>query len=154
MAGVPGKNKLERGITILVDDQASGTARDLSGDLVPGSLSGLGFEYPSIDMTGVSNTVANALADRPTGAFSAKFYMNDLATTGAWTVFNSNTTKTGTVTVEIGSTGAAASTGDPVYGGEFVYLGGKVSVDGGKMVFDVTFEPLAGAAAPAWTTHA
>lgn len=137
-------------------DDSGGTARDLSGDLVPGSLSGPQFSHPAVKMTGVSNAGENFLADRPdTRINGARFYMNNTATTGAWTVLNSiRGNNTGwTVTIEYGTAGAPA-TGDPSYSGEFILLKLDIVNEGGAIALDTEFVPVSGAAIPAWGTKA
>jgi len=97
-----GKNKLERAITIAVDDSGA-SARDLSGDLVPGSLGAIGQDYEFIDLTGVSNAHHNGLVGWWSAPITAKFFMNDAATTGAFTVCKGNQGGTGTITVSYGA---------------------------------------------------
>lgn len=145
-----GKNKVERSFRIQVDD-ASGTPRDLSGDLVPGSVGGGGLTFDEADMTGVSNTVKNYLAGHAESTISAQFHMNDTATTGATTVLNGINGKTGTLTLQWGADGAAPTTSDPEWEGEYVLLTNTISVNGGKFVHNVTFKPT-GSIAPAWGT--
>lgn len=153
MAGVPGKNKIETGFRILVDD-SGGVARDLSADLVPGSIQGGGATLDEVDMTGVSNTIKNALSGHGASPVTARFYMNDTATTGAFTVLNGRSGTSGTLTLQFGSAGAAPSTGDPEWEGEYTLLGAPVTVDAGRFVLSVTFVPTAGQSAPAWGTVA
>jgi hypothetical protein len=145
-----GKNKLTRGVTISIDD-SGGTPRDLSGDLVPGSLTGMGFTAGEVDMTGESNTVGNFLADRRQNTLTARFHANDTATTGASTVLHGILQAVGTVTISIGSAGAAPTTGDLKFSGEFVCLDVKMVQDGGKLVHEVTLRPGT-STAPAWGT--
>ncbi len=80
-----GKNHVERSFRLLWDDAGtgSGTARDLSGDLVPGSASGGGLTFDEANMTGVSNLVRNYLAGHAESTVTAQFHMTDTATTGA-----------------------------------------------------------------------
>jgi hypothetical protein len=145
-----GKNKLARGMRILVDD-SGGTPRDLSGDLIPNSLNGMGFTAGEIPMTGESNTVENFLADRLQNTLTARFHANDTAATGASTVINGIVQLVGTVTVQVGQGGAAPTTGDQEFEGEFLCLGANMVNDGGKMVHEVTFRP-GSATPPAWGT--
>lgn len=145
-----GKNKLTRGTTIEIDD-SGGTPRDLSGDLLPGSLNGLGFTAGEVDMTGESNTVQNFLADRKTNTLTARFHANDTSTTGATTVLNGIVQSAVTVTIKIGSGGAAPTTGDLKFSGEFVCLDAKLVPDGGKWVHEVTLRPTT-STAPTWGT--
>ena len=147
-----GKNKLELGVRIWVDNEA-GTAVDLTCDLVAGSVPEVGIVREEIDMTGVCNDVANALAGRGTAGSSLKFFMNDSAT-GAFTHFNAlSLNKPVTVTVQYGANGAAPTTGAPEWEGEYINLGFKVNMDGGKAVLETDIKPT-GATAPAWGTMA
>ena len=152
MAGVPGKNKITRGIRVSVDNSA-GQAKDLSSDLVPGSLNGLGFKAGEIEMTGESETTGNYLPDRKENELSMQFYVNDTATTGSTTVLNGIPGTVVTVLVELGSLGAAPSTGDPTFSGEFCCLDVSVSSSGGKLIHSCSFKP-SGATPPAWGTKA
>lgn len=145
-----GKNKVEKSFRILIDD-SNGTARDLSGDLVPGSVNGGGFNYDEVDMTGVSETAKNYLAGWGECEITAQFHMNDTATTGATTVINGNDGGTGTVTLNWGAAGAAPTTGDLEFEGEFVYLDAAVVNSGGRFVHQCRFKPT-GSTAPAWGT--
>lgn len=143
---------LEWYVRIFIDD-SGGTARDLSGDLVPGSLTGPTFTHPAVRMTGVSNAAENYLADRPdTSLNGARFYLNNTATTGAFTVINGITTNQSvTITIEYGTSGAPA-TGDPSFTGEFVLLKRDIVNEGGAMAIDTEWKPISGASAPAWGT--
>ena len=153
MAATPGKNKIEKGFVILVDD-SGGTARNLCGDLVPGTITGGGVTLDEVDMTGVCNTVYNFLAGHGTSEISATFHMNDTADTGAYTVLTGNNGGSGTITLQYGSLGTTPDSGDPEWEGEYVYFVGQVENDGGRFVIPVTFRPLSGASAPAWGTVA
>lgn len=145
-----GKNHVEKSFRLSWDD-SGGTARDLSADLVPGSISGGGFTFDEADMTGVSQTVYNFLADRATSEISGSFHMNDTATTGATTVLNGTGGKVGTLTLQWGQNGAAPTTGDPEWEGEYVLLSNNVTMDGNKPVHNCTWKP-SGATPPAWGT--
>ncbi len=147
-----GKNKLELGIRVWIDNSA-GTPVDLTCDLVPGSIPETGFVREEIDMTRACNDVGNALAGRGTAGSSLKFYMNDAAT-GAFTHFNALALNQAiTVTVRYGASGAAPITGDPEWEGEYINLGFKVNMDGGKAVLETDIKPT-GNTAPAWGTMA
>ncbi|RJX17544.1 MAG: hypothetical protein C4575_12945 [Desulforudis sp.] len=150
MAGVPGKNKLERGIRFYFDD-SGGTPRELSGDMLPGTLQGGGVVLDEVDMSGASDAVKKALGGPGDGTVVAQFYLNDTATTGAHTVLKGMVGLIGTLTIQWGSNGAAPSTGDPEWEGEYVYLGGQMSASG-KGIFSATFKPASGQADPAWGT--
>jgi hypothetical protein len=147
-----GKNHVEKSFRILWDD-SGGTARDLSADLVPGSISGGGFTFDEADMTGVSETVYNFLADRATSEVSGNFHMNDTATTGAFTVLNGSAGKAGTLTMQWGQNGAAPDTGDPEWEGEYILLSNSISLDGNKPVIQCNWKPTGGTP-PAWGTVA
>lgn len=146
-----GKNHVSRGFRIYFDD-SGGTARDLSGDLVPGSCQGGGFKFDQVEMTGESNAVKNFLANHPEAPVTASFYMNDTATTGAFTVLKGMAGAGGTLTLQWGQNGAAPTTGDPEWEGEYVCFGTPLSFDGGKAVMTVEFQPQAGQSAPAFGT--
>ena len=145
-----GKNHTEISFRILVDN-AAGAAQNLSGDLVPGSLTGGGLVFDQVELTGVSETVKNFLAGHAESPISGKFHMNDTATTGSFTVLTGNDGGTGTVTLQWGQNGAAPTTGDPEWEGEYVYLGPSVSPEGGKAVLNMNWQPT-GSTAPAWGT--
>ena len=145
-----GKNHVERSIRVLLDD-SGGTARDLSGDLVPGSMSGPGLSYEEAQMTGVSETVRNFLAGHATTEFVGQFRMNDTATTGSTTVINGKLGSTGTITVQFGQAGAAPTTGDPEWEGEFVFLAAPVGIADNGTVLNFRAVPT-GSTAPAWGT--
>lgn len=145
-----GKNHVERSFRIMVDD-SGGTARNLSGDLVPGSVSGGGLTFDEADMTGVSESVKNFLAGHANSEITANFHMNDTATTGATTVLNGKVGSAGTLTLQWGQAGAAPTTGDPEWEGEYVLLSNNVQLDGNKFVHACVFKP-SGSTAPAWGT--
>ena len=145
-----GKDKVEKGFRLYWDD-SGGTARDLSGDLVPGSVSGGGLTFDEADMTGVSETVRNFLAGHGDSEVSARFHLNDTATTGATTVVNGSNGGTGTLTLQWGSDGAAPTTGDPEWEGEYVLLSANVVLDGNRHIHECRWKPT-GSTAPAWGT--
>lgn len=146
-----GKNKIERSVRILIDDSGA-TARDLSGDLVPGSLTGGGVALEQVDMTGVSDTIKKALGGYGDAPVSARFYMNDTATTGAYTVLKGREGDSGTLTLQFGQSGSAPTTGDPEWEGEYTIMQANVVIDGGRVLLDCMFIPQSGAADPAWGT--
>jgi len=146
------KDILERFILLQWDDSAT-APQELAGDLIPGSLSGPSFDHPPVRMTGVSNAAENYLADRPDNEVSARFYMNNTATTGAWTVLNGTRGASGTLTIAFG-TGAVATTGDPEYEGEHTLFRANIVNEGGAMAIDVMWKPTSGQTAPAWGTKA
>lgn len=147
-----GKNKTERGFRFYFDD-SGGTARDLSGDLVPGSVSGGGLTFDEADMTGVSETVYNYLKGHALSEISARFHVNDTATTGAFTVLTGHEAGagTGTLTQQWGSSGAAPTGGDPEWEGEYVLLDCSAKLDGNKWILETVFKPT-GSGTPAWGT--
>jgi len=151
-----GKNKVERAFRLWWDDlgTGSGTARDLSGDLVPGSVSGGGLVYDEVDLTGVSNAVRNFLAGHADSEIAARFHLNDMGTTGAFTVLTGSDGGVGTLTLQWGSSGAAPATNDPEWEGEYVLLQCDVVLDGNKPVLQAKWKPQAGQSAPAWGTVA
>lgn len=147
-----GKDKVERSFRLLFDD-SGGTARDLSADLVPGSVSGGGLTFDQVEMTGVSNTVKNYLAGHAESPVSAQFYLNDTATTGAFTVLTGMDGSVGTLTLQWGADGAAPTTNDPEWEGEYLLADCSVGFNGGKAVLNTEFVPGSGTA-PAWGTVA
>jgi len=155
MAGVPGKNKIERGFRIWWDN-SSAAAKDLSADLIPGTVTGGGMTLDEIDMTGVSDAVKKALGGYGDSTVTAQFHMNDTATSGAYTVIFNPTTvgSIGTLTLQFGSNGAAPSTGDPDWEGEYVLVNAAVGQANGRMVINCTWKPAAGQSDPAWGTVA
>lgn len=152
MANVLGKNKVERGFRFWFDDTVP-TARDLSGDLVAGSVTGGGFVYDEVNMHGVSETTRNYLSGHAEAIVTARFHMNDTATTGATTVLNAQNGLSGTVTLQWASLGVAPETGAPEWEGEYVLIQNNIVLDGNKFVHDCRFLPT-GSTAPAWGTMA
>lgn len=151
-----GKNKIELATALIYDD-TGGTARTLSGDLVPGSLS-VAYGAEEVDMTGSSDTIANKYNGRLDCTVTAQFYMNDTATTGAYTVLinqlGTNTSTGYTLTCQWGSAGATPTTGDPEFEGEFVLKQLDFSTSGGAHIMSATWRPKANETAPAWGTVA
>lgn len=144
-----GKNKVERGFRILVDNSA-GSAQGLTGDLVPGSVQGGGITLDEVELTGVSESVKNFLWGHGNSEITAQFYLNDTATTGAFTVLKA-APYVGTVTLQWGSTGAAPTAGDPEWEGEYVVLSSGAAMSGGAAIINARFLPT-GSTAPAWGT--
>ncbi len=151
MAAATGKNKLERQFRVLWDN---GTARDLSGDLVPGSMSGGGFVFDEVEMTGVSEAVKNYLSGHAEADIGASFRMNDTATTGSHTVLNADAGgPERTMTLQWGSDGAPQST-DIEWEGTYILVAyGPMTFDGGNAVMPCTFK-VSGATPPAFGTVA
>ena len=109
-------------------------------------------------MTGVSNLVKNFLAGHAQSVIPARFHMNDTATTGATTVLNGSTPSAtvagiGTLTLQWGQNGAAPTTGDLEWEGEYVLIKNEITLDGNKFVHDCEWRPT-GSTAPAWGTVA
>ena len=150
-----GKNKIETGFTINFDD-VGGTARDLTGDLVPGSIGPAGFAFDTADMTGVGNTVKNFYSTWASSEISAQFHVNDTASTGSSVVFNGYTPALintgGTLTLAWGDAGAAPTTGDIEWEGEYIVSNATISFASGTAVIDVTWQVQPGTTAPAWGT--
>jgi hypothetical protein len=146
-----GKNKVERGFRVWWDD-SGGTPRDLSGDLVPGSLS-ITDEYEEADITGVSEGLRHYLANMRAVEVTASFHMNDTASTGSTTVLNGQNGSTGTLTLQWGASGVAATQGDPELEGECIQLRNASTLDGNKFVHNVTWRPT-GTGGFAWGTMA
>jgi hypothetical protein len=151
MAGVPGKNKIERALTLSFDD-SGGTARVLTPSLIIGSASIGGAVFDSVDLTAVADSIKNGSFGWGTANITAKFYLDDTADTGAFTVLKA-APYVGTLTIAVGSNGAAPSTGDPEWEGEYTLLGFPLATDGGRLTGTATWEP-SGATPPAWGTVA
>lgn len=159
MAGVPGKNKIERGFRIWWDDlgTGAGTRRDLTGDLLAGSVSGGGLTFDEVSKHGVSELVKNFLAGHATSEVSAQFHVND-ATNRATPVLNGSMPSTtvagiGTLTLEWGSNGAAPSTGDLCWQGEYLLVQNNLSFSGGDAIHNCKWVPT-GATPPSFGTVA
>lgn len=146
-----GKNHIERSFRLLFDDSGA-TARDLSADLIPGSVKGGGKILDEVEMTGVSDAVKKYLAGYASAPITARFHMDDTATTGAFTVLKLMYGLVGTLTLQYGQNGSAPTTSDPEWEGEYVFLGFDVVPDGGKMVMEASWQPASGTADPAWGT--
>lgn len=140
-----GKNKNERSFRLIFASQ------NLSGDLVPGSVSGGGLTFDEVDFTGVSEAVYNYLAGHARSEVAAQFYINDTATTGAFTVLTGNHGSTGTLTLQFGASSAAPTTGDPEWEGTYVLLDASVAMNGNRPVINARWLP-SGSTAPAWGT--
>lgn len=147
-----GKNHIERSFRLLFDD-SGGTPRDLSSSLVKNSVSGLGIAREDIDMTGASDDLMSSLAGQGSGEITAQFIMDDTATTGSSTVLFPQVGNTGTFTGQFGQSGAAPTTGDPEWEGEYTLLAADVSITGGRAVISARWR-VAPSATPAWGTVA
>ena len=126
-----GKEFITKWIVFYIDDSGS-TARDLSDDMVPGSLGAVGLDFERVDMTGSGEAVKRALGNRANADIEVKFYMNITATTGASTVLNSidDGITAGTLTVQYGGGGAPAAS-DLEWEGEYVLIRNNIVIDGG-----------------------
>ena len=145
------QDKIETGLVVIMDD-VGGTARDVTGDLVPGSLSGFGYTYDTADMTSVADRVKNAFATWATSDISFQLHMNDTATTGSTTIINGYTpaliNTALTLTVQLGSAGAAPVTGDYEWEGEYIMTANTIAVSG-NAIYSVSFSPDPRSSAPA-----
>lgn len=139
-----GKNKVERSFRFLFN------AKDLSGDLVPGSCQGGGFVFDQAEMTGVSDGVKNYLASWPSSDIAAQFHLNDTATTGSHTVLSALLGASAALELDWGQNGAAPTTGDPKWTGTYTLMEYNMTFNGGKAVAACKFMPTAGAATPAF----
>jgi hypothetical protein len=146
-----GKNKAEKGAYIFWDDVGT-SARNITGDLVRGSLS-IGDEFEGVDMTGVSEELVNYLDGHRSVEVSARFHANDTLTTGASTVLNLTTNVAGTFTLQIGDAGASPGAGDLELEGEMILVTNDFTVDGNKIVHDARWLPT-GTGGFAWGTVA
>ncbi len=141
-----GKNKLERSFRFLVNTV------DLTGDLLPGTVQGGGLVFDEVEMTGVSNSVKNYLAGHAESVITAQFHMNDTASTGAYTVLNAlQGTADIALALQYGAGGAAPTTGDPEWAGDYTLLDCSAAPNGGKWVLNTTWKPSPGST-PAWGT--
>ncbi len=145
-----GKNKIERSVRFLIDNGA-GVEQDISVDLVPGTLQGGGMTLDQVDMTGVSDAVKKALGGYGDANVSGRFFMNDTATTGAFTVLRGREGSSGTLTIKFGQSGAAPTTGDWKWSGEYTIMQANVVQDGGRILLDCLFTPQSGQPDPTWT---
>lgn len=146
-----GKNKIERGFRIYWDDSGT-TARDLTGDLIPGTITGGGLKLDEVDFTGGSDYVKKALGGFAESPVSGQFHMNDTATTGATTVLNGTINTIGTLTLQWGQNGAAPTTNDLEWEGEYVLIDASITTSNGKFIHNVEWRPAAGQSDPAWGT--
>jgi len=140
-----GKDKIETGFRILWD------TKDLTGDLIPGSVTGGGKVLDEVDMLGVSETVRNFLAGHASAPVSARFHMND-ATNRSFNVLKDDHGVVATLTLQWGSNGAAPTAGDPEWEGQYVCFGFPMGMDAGRSVMDVTWQP-SGSTPPAWGVY-
>src|SRR3972149_236934 len=110
------------------------------------------FNADLIDMTGKAEAVENGMGGREKNNVKCKFHANDTASTGASTVLHGiEGLSSITLTVQIGSAGAAPVAGDLEWEGEDTRLSATLSQGGGRLTHDCEFAPY-GATAPAWGT--
>ena len=145
---VTGKDKVERFIQIWWD--VSDTPKNLTADLLPGTLTGGGKSLDEVEMTGVSDEFKNFLAGHANSEIAGQFYMNDTAVSGATTIVKATIGLTGTLTIMYGGGGVPA-TDDPEWEGEYVLLDASIVLAGNKPVHQCRWLPT-GAVAPAWGT--
>lgn len=135
-----GKDKKQLGTRVLFDDSGD-TQRDISGDIVPGSLSINGITYEQVNMTGISQAINNYLSGAGELEVSAQAFMNDTASTGAWTVLEPQNGLEGLLTLRMGSDGAAPTNGDPELEFSATCFLGSLVVVGGAWATNVTWRP-------------
>lgn len=140
-----GKNKVERSFRLEWDSV------DLSGDLIPGSVSGGGLVFDEADMTGVSNSVKQFLTGHPDSPVTARFHVNDTLSTGSLTKLHKEVGVNKTLELQWGSSGSAPTTGDVNWSGTYILLGLPIVVDGNRLALEATFQPYGGTA-PDWGT--
>jgi hypothetical protein len=140
MAGTPGKNKKQLGTRVLFDDSGD-TQRDISGDIVPGSLNINGITLEQVNMTGISQAINNFLAGQGDLEVTAQAFMSDLADTGAWTVLEPQNGLEGLLTIRIGTNGAVPDTGDPELEFSATCFLGALTVVGGAWATNVSWRP-------------
>ena len=154
-----GKEFVERSVRFRFDD-TGGTPRELCADLLPGTLSGLGTNTEDIDMTGACDDFVQAVAGIADGEVTAQFHMDDTAVaavpaqSGAYTVLPPMVRNSGTMTVQFGKNGAAPTTGDPQWEGEYTLMQANVNITGGRAILDCRWRLAPNSAAPAWGTVA
>lgn len=154
-----GKEFVERSLRFQFDD-TGGTPRELCQSLLPGTLSGVGLTREDIDMTGVCDDFKQSVGGVADGEISAQFIMDDTAVaavpsaSGSYTVLIPMVDMTGTLTIQYGKNGAAPTTGNPEWEGEYRLLEATVSQSGGRAVISCRFKPAPNSTAPAWGTVA
>lgn len=146
---VSGKDKVERHLRVWWDH--SDTPRDLSGDLLPGTLTGGGKSLDEVEMTGVSDEFKNFLSGHANSEIAGQFYMNDTAVTGATTILKATIGVAGTLTLMFGGGGTPAAD-DPEWEGEYVLLDASIVLAGNKPVHQCRWLPT-GSVAPAWGVY-
>lgn len=131
-----------KGAVIAVDDSA-GTARTISADIDSFEIE---QDAGKLEVTGFGEGSKNYIPGMPVYGITLNVKWNSTATTGAWTVlkgiFNSTTSKTVSITPEVGG---------QTLSGEFMLdaLPAKGTPDGVLEIGSVHFSVM-GATAPAW----
>ena len=143
------KDILGRHVRFWIDDSGA-TPRDISDDLLPNTLAGIGLTPEEVDMTGQSASIKQARTGVSDSSITGQAFMNDTALTGAYTVLKGIQGQAGTLLVEFGTDGAPA-VGDPEWTGEYVLFDLSVGITGGAAVMNFLFKPAPGST-PAWGT--
>ncbi len=142
------KTALEKGLRLIWDGD------NLDGDMVAGSLSGLGLDWQVVSMHGVSEAVRQTTSNHNTSDISAQFLMNDAQTSGVYDrgyVLCTDLKTIGTLTIQIGLAGAAPGSGNPEWEGTYILMSAPVSFDSGRPVITATWA-VNGSSSPAWGT--
>jgi len=142
-----GKSHIETSFRIL---WGAGAA-DLTGDLIPGSVVGGGKVLDEVDMLGVSETVRNFLAGHASAPISARFHLNDTATTGCYTILRDVRGTSAALVLQYGQNGAAPTGSDPKWSGTYLFLGFNIVTDAGRLLMDCAWQPNS-STAPLWST--
>ena len=153
MAANTGKSNA-RWIRVWVDDQAGGTARDLSTSVTDVTIP---INYSTADVTGYSDGVINVSIGQPSMNVTMSGVLDNTATTGSHIVLSGIVGKADndadnapyTITVQVGIRKAPEST-DPEFEGEFYCSEYNLN---GDLTWNASFHP-ASSTAPAWGTMA
>jgi hypothetical protein len=139
-------------MTVNVDD-SGGTARDISNDVESVEIP---YNYDEHDVTGFSEGSHNVITGLAAMPITINGNFNAAATTGSHTVLSGilGSTTSKTVTIDIGQ-GAAPTTGDPEWSGEYTLTAYTVSAGDptGPLKFTATLNVM-GSTAPSWGTKA
>jgi len=133
-------------LVISIDDSGD-TPRDVSSDVKSIDIPD---EYGELDATGFSDGAVNSIAGMPQFNVEISGMFNALADTGLFTVLSGIVGKGAkTLTVQVGQ-GAAPTTGDPEFEGEFWCQKMNISsTPQGDASITTSLRPH-GAVAPAW----
>ncbi len=135
-------------LTVTIDDSGD-AAQNVSGDVESVDIPD---EYGELDVTGFSDGSVNSIAGMPAFNVEIAGNFNAAATTGLFTVLSGIVGQGAkTLTVALGQ-GAAPTTGDPQFEGEFWCQ--KINVSAtpqGKVTLTTSLRP-SGSTAPAWAT--